>query len=59
MWAHTNNGTAVRNMTLPNVPAHGVVALLLKDAGNEPAGLSPACMVWFQCTEQNGTHVGG
>jgi len=59
LWTHTDNGTAVRNFTATDVPAHGVVALLLKDAGNEPSGIFPACSVWFQCTDQNGTHVGG
>jgi len=59
LWTHTDNGTAVRNFTAHSVPPHGVVALLLKDAGNEPSGIFPACAVWFQCTDQNGTHVGG
>jgi alpha-galactosidase len=59
LWAHTNNGTAVRTFTAKNVPPHGVVALLLKDAGDEPAGLFPACSVWWQCTDKNGTRVGG
>ncbi|KAF8068665.1 glycoside hydrolase [Lyophyllum atratum] len=59
LWAHTDNGTAVRNFTATNVPPHGVVALLLKDAGNEPDGLFPACSVWWQCADKNGTHVGG
>ncbi|CAE6384024.1 unnamed protein product [Rhizoctonia solani] len=58
LWAHTNNGTAVRNITR-TLPAHGVLALLLKDAGNEPAGLYPECSVWWQCTDRNGTRVGG
>ncbi|KAJ7060905.1 glycoside hydrolase superfamily [Mycena amicta] len=59
LWTHTNNGTAVRNFTAHSVPAHGVVALLLKDAGNEPSGIFPQCSVWFQCTSQAGEHVGG
>ncbi|KAF8918553.1 glycoside hydrolase superfamily [Mucidula mucida] len=59
LWTHTDNGTAVRNFTAPDVPAHGVVALLLKDAGNEPDGLYPKCSVWWQCTDKNGTRVGG
>jgi len=58
LWSHTDNGTAVRNITAHNVPAHGVVALLLKDTGNEPSGLAP-CAVWDQCTSENGTHVQG
>ncbi|EJD00169.1 glycoside hydrolase [Fomitiporia mediterranea MF3/22] len=59
LWSHTDNGTAVRNFTATDVPAHGVVALLLKDAGDEPPGLEPKCEVWIQCTDQNGTRVGG
>ncbi|KAF8155494.1 glycoside hydrolase [Crassisporium funariophilum] len=59
LWSHTNNGTAVRNFTANDVPPHGVVALLLKDAGDEPANLFPACSVWWQCTDKNGTRVGG
>jgi hypothetical protein len=38
LWTHTDNGTAIRNITVHQVPAHGMVALLLKDAGDEPAG---------------------
>ncbi|KAJ7665898.1 glycoside hydrolase superfamily [Mycena polygramma] len=59
LWSHTDNGTAVRNFTAHDVPPHGIVALLLKDAGNEPSGIYPACSVWFQCTDKNGTSVGG
>lgn len=59
LWTHTNNGTAVRNFTAPSVPPHGVVALLLQDAGDEPSGIYPQCSVWFQCTAENGTRVGG
>ncbi|KIJ23430.1 hypothetical protein M422DRAFT_195925, partial [Sphaerobolus stellatus SS14] len=58
LWTHTDNGTAVRQFSTV-LPPHGVAALLLKDAGNEPAGLFPACEVWWQCTDQNGTRVGG
>jgi len=58
LWTHTNNGTAVRKIST-QVPPHGVVALLLKDAGDEPANIYPACAVWWQCTDKNGTHVGG
>ncbi|KAF9051753.1 glycoside hydrolase superfamily [Panaeolus papilionaceus] len=59
LWAHKDNGIAVRTFTAKKVPPHGVVALLLKDAGNEPDGLFPACSVWWQCTDKNGTRVGG
>ena len=51
LWAHTDNGTAVRNFTAQNVAPHGVVALLLKDAGNEPEGIYPPCASSLQgCT---------
>ncbi|KAG6845548.1 hypothetical protein H0H87_007792 [Tephrocybe sp. NHM501043] len=59
LWAHTDNGTAVRTFNAEDVPAHGVIALLLNDAGNEPDGLYPECSVWWQCTDKNGTRVGG
>ncbi|KIY72854.1 glycoside hydrolase family 27 protein [Cylindrobasidium torrendii FP15055 ss-10] len=59
LWTHTNNGTAVRNITVADVRPHGVVALLLQDDGNEPEDLYPQCSVWWQCTDQNGTRVGG
>ncbi|KAI5835585.1 glycoside hydrolase family 27 protein [Schizophyllum commune Tattone D] len=57
LWSHTDNGTAVRNLTVTNVPAHGVVALLLKDAGDEPSGLQPPCSIPEWCIDQNGTRV--
>jgi len=57
LWAHTNNGTAVRSVTVRNVPAHGVVALLLKDAGDEPAGTQPPCARPEWCMDQNGTRI--
>lgn len=55
MWSHTHNGTAVRNMTF-SLPAHGVKALLLKDAGPEPKGLFPYCGFFYQCAFPNGTY---
>ncbi|KAG6377410.1 glycoside hydrolase family 27 protein [Boletus reticuloceps] len=57
IWAHTNNGTVVRNYTATDVPPHGVVALLFQDAGDEPAGLWPLCAgeAATQCTAENGT----
>ncbi|KIN95079.1 glycoside hydrolase family 27 protein [Pisolithus tinctorius Marx 270] len=54
LWAHSNNGTAVRNFTAYNVPPHGVVALLLQDAGDEPEGLWPPCAVTWWCVSQSG-----
>jgi len=59
LWSHTNNGTAIRNFTAQSVPPHGVIALLLQDAGDEPDGIYPKCGVLEQCTSKNGTRVGG
>jgi alpha-galactosidase len=59
LWSHTNNGTAIRNFTAYSVPPHGVVALLLRDAGNEPPGTYPPCarpQEW--CMSENGTLIG-
>ncbi|KAI6028988.1 glycoside hydrolase family 27 protein [Pisolithus marmoratus] len=56
LWAHTDNGTAVRNFTAHDVPPHGVVALLLQDAGDEPEGLSP-CAVTEWCISQTGVRI--
>jgi len=53
LWTHTNNGTAVRNITV-HVPAHGVVALLLTDAGNEPEGTEPPCAQPEGCVGKDG-----
>ncbi|KAH0578299.1 hypothetical protein H2248_003925 [Termitomyces sp. 'cryptogamus'] len=57
LWTHTDNGTAVRTFTAHDVPPHGVVALLLKDAGDEPNELYPPCSVWYQCMDENGTRI--
>ncbi|KAJ7716975.1 glycoside hydrolase family 27 protein [Mycena maculata] len=57
LWSHTDNGTAVRNVSVPGVPAHGVVALLLRDAGDEPEGIQPRCAVAEWCIDKNGTFV--
>ncbi|CAK5278093.1 unnamed protein product [Mycena citricolor] len=57
LWTHTSNGTAIRNVTVSAVPAHGVVALLLQDSGNEPEGLEPRCSVREGCIDKNGTFV--
>ena len=54
LWSHTDNGTAVRNLTLHNVPPHGVVALLLKDAGDEPSGTQPPCARPEWCMGEDG-----
>ncbi|MCJ1385008.1 hypothetical protein MMC17_008126 [Xylographa soralifera] len=57
MWSHRNNGTAVRNMTL-TLPAHGVAALLLNDAGPEPIDAGPPyCGFFYQCSFPNGTYA--
>ncbi|KAH7886970.1 glycoside hydrolase family 27 protein [Phlebopus sp. FC_14] len=57
LWSHTDNGTAVRNFTAKDVPAHGVVTLLLQDAGDEPEGLWPPCAVIEWCMGQDGTMI--
>ncbi|KAF7312919.1 Alpha-galactosidase [Mycena kentingensis (nom. inval.)] len=57
LWTHTSNGTAIRNITVDDVPAHGVVALLLQDAGDEPEGIEPKCAVAEWCTDRNGTII--
>ncbi|KJA21424.1 glycoside hydrolase family 27 protein [Hypholoma sublateritium FD-334 SS-4] len=57
LWTHTENGTAVRNFTAKSVPAHGVVALLLKDAGDEPAGTLPPCSTLEWCMGEDGTLI--
>ncbi|KZT64432.1 glycoside hydrolase family 27 protein [Daedalea quercina L-15889] len=59
LWTHTDNGTAIRNFTAAAVPAHGVVALLLQDAGDEPDGIEPLCAVYCQCGSENGTYLYG
>ncbi|KAL4079609.1 glycoside hydrolase family 27 protein [Scleroderma citrinum] len=57
LWTHTNNGIAVRTFTAYDVPAHGVVALLLQDAGDEPEGLWPPCAVVEWCISKTGVRV--
>lgn len=57
LWAHTDNGTVVRNITVQQVPPHGVIALLLKDAGDEPAGTQPPCARPEWCMNENGTRI--
>jgi len=55
MWTHSHTGMAIRNISL-TLPAHGVAALLLKDAGPEPKGLFPHCGFFYQCAFPNGTY---
>ncbi|KAF7308174.1 Alpha-galactosidase [Mycena chlorophos] len=57
LWSHTHNGTAIRSITLRDVPAHGVVALLLQDAGDEPEETEPPCAVAEWCVHRNGTFI--
>ena len=57
LWTHTDNGTAIRNFTAHAVPAHGVVALLLKDAGDEPPNSGPPCARTDWCMDKNGTLI--
>jgi len=44
MWSHTNNGAALRNISI-TLPAHGIPSLLLNDAGAEPAISSRSVLV--------------
>lgn len=55
MWSHTENGTVMRDMSF-TLPPHGVAALLLNDAGPEPAGMEPYCAGYWQCSFPNGTY---
>ncbi|KAH9950215.1 glycoside hydrolase family 27 protein [Amylocystis lapponica] len=55
LWTHTDNGTVARTFTAHAVPPHGVVALLLKDAGDEPEGIFPPCARLLWCMSENGT----
>jgi len=57
LWTHTANGTAVRNYTTRSVPPHGVVALLLTEAGGEPDGTLPPCAQLEWCMSENGTRI--
>jgi alpha-galactosidase len=57
LWTHTDNGTAIRSFTAYNVPKHGVIALLLQDAGDEPEGIYPPCAILEWCMSENGTRV--
>ncbi|PBK67780.1 glycoside hydrolase family 27 protein [Armillaria solidipes] len=62
LWSHTDNGTAVREFTARSIPAHGVVALLLRGAGDEPENLWPKCAFyeWWSdnwCIDRNGAKV--
>ncbi|CAL1699793.1 unnamed protein product [Somion occarium] len=57
LWSHSENGTAIRNFTAQGVPAHGVIALLLRDAGDEPEALEPPCVRPEWCMDQNGTLI--
>ncbi|KAJ3508287.1 hypothetical protein NLJ89_g5844 [Agrocybe chaxingu] len=57
LWTHTDNGTAVRNFTARAVPPHGVVALLMRDAGDEPEGTMPPCAIEEWCMGEDGTKV--
>ncbi|EIW55385.1 glycoside hydrolase family 27 protein [Trametes versicolor FP-101664 SS1] len=59
LWTHTANGTAVRNFTARGVPPHGVAALLLTDAGDEPPDVGPPCARREWCIDRNGTLAPG
>ncbi|EMC96109.1 glycoside hydrolase family 27 protein [Baudoinia panamericana UAMH 10762] len=56
MWAHRTVGTAVRSWSV-TLPAHGVSALLLNDAGAEPAWLNGTCANQYFCSAPNGSLI--
>ncbi|KAG9599069.1 hypothetical protein KCU77_g395, partial [Aureobasidium melanogenum] len=56
MWQHKDIGIVISNMTL-QLPAHGVAALLLNDAGPEPALLDGSCAIYYQCLSPNGIYI--
>lgn len=65
MWAHSDVGVAVRNWSV-SLQAHDVAALLMTDAGPEPADLEEEgylpCASPFlelQCTSPNGSYILG
>jgi len=56
LWEHEEWPEPVyRNITM-TLPPHGVSALLLNDAGPEPAGIEPYCAGYWQCSFPNGTY---
>jgi len=60
LWTHENAGVAVRNISM-ELPAHGVSALLLNDAGPEPEEYEASCGFYYQCSVRltNTFHVKG
>ncbi|KAI7364207.1 hypothetical protein KC354_g5896 [Hortaea werneckii] len=56
LWTHENAGVAVRNISM-ELPAHGVSALLLDDAGPEPEEYEASCGFYYQCSWPNGTYI--
>ncbi|GAB1732738.1 hypothetical protein NU195Hw_g7334t1 [Hortaea werneckii] len=56
LWTHENAGLAVRNFSM-KLPAHGVSALLLNDAGPEPEEYDASCGFFYQCSWPNGTYI--
>ncbi|KAF2803972.1 glycoside hydrolase [Mytilinidion resinicola] len=58
MWSHKHTGTVLWNLTL-ELPAHGVAALLLNDAGperEEEREELPYCAGYWQCSWPNETY---
>ncbi|RMZ10253.1 hypothetical protein D0864_01328 [Hortaea werneckii] len=51
LWTHENAGIAVRNISM-ELPAHGVSALLLNDAGPEPEQYDASCGFFYQCSAE-------
>ncbi|KAI7503401.1 hypothetical protein KC347_g8644 [Hortaea werneckii] len=56
LWSHEDVGIAVRNISM-ELPAHGVSALLLNDAGPEPQEYDASCGFFYQCSCPNGTYI--
>lgn len=65
LWKHEHVGIAIRNWTV-TLESHDVAALLMTDAGPEPAEeladgeISPPCAWPFlalQCTSPNGSYI--
>jgi alpha-galactosidase len=55
LWKHEEIGIAVRNISV-TLPAHGVAALLLSDAGPEPEVFGDFCAGFWQCSFPNGSY---
>ncbi|KAF7308175.1 Alpha-galactosidase [Mycena chlorophos] len=57
LWSHTQQRDRHPEHHAARRPAHGVVALLLQDAGDEPEETEPPCAVAEWCVHRNGTFI--